>query len=65
VAAAAGVVLGSVSFVDRMRRALTDLKDNLDVRRESGQHRKLRSWLSLEGLWCILLSHLLVATIQG
>lgn len=46
--AAAGVVLGSERFVDRMRRGLTDLKENLDIRRESSQHRKLSSWVLLE-----------------
>ena len=46
--AAARAVLGSEGFVDRMRRSLNDMKENLDVRRESTQHRKLRSWHSLD-----------------
>ncbi|MBN2451256.1 MAG: transposase [Lentisphaeria bacterium] len=46
--AAAQTVLGSERFVGRMRRGLMDLKENLDVRRESSQHRKLSSWCSLE-----------------
>jgi len=45
--AAAGAVLGSESFIDRMRRGLNDVKENLDIRRESTQHRKLSSWHSL------------------
>jgi len=46
--AAARAVLGSERFVERMRRGLDDLKGNLDVRRESTQHRHLSSWLSLD-----------------
>jgi len=46
--AAAGVVVGSDRFIDRMRRGLTDLTENLDIRRESSQHRNLSSWVSLE-----------------
>ena len=46
--AAARAVLGSESFIDRMRRGLNDMKENLDVRRESTQHRQLASWCSLE-----------------
>lgn len=47
-AAAASAILGSESFVDRMRSGLNDLKENLEVRRESSQHRKLKEWYSLE-----------------
>ena len=46
--AAARAVLGSERFVDRMRRGLNDLKENLNVRRESTQHRRLTSWHSLD-----------------
>jgi len=46
--AAARAVLGSERFTDRMRRGLNDLKENLDIRRESSQHRKLMSWRSLD-----------------
>ena len=46
--AAARAILGSERFIDRMRRGLNDLKENLDVRRESSQHRKLSSWHALE-----------------
>jgi len=46
--AAARAVLGSERFVDRMSRGLNDLKENLEVRRESSQHRKLSSWAALE-----------------
>ena len=48
--AAARAVLGSERFVDRMRRGLKDIKENLDVRRESSQHCKLREWHSLEAV---------------
>ena len=33
---------------DRMRRGLNDLKENLDIRRESTQQRNLTAWHSLE-----------------
>lgn len=46
--AAARAVLGSERFTDRFRRGLNDLKENLDVRRESSQHRRLAAWVSLE-----------------
>ena len=48
--AAAGVVLGSEAFIDRIGRNLSDLKENLDVRRESSQHRKLSSWQPLDSV---------------
>jgi len=48
--AAAGAVLGSERFIDRMRRGLNGLTENLDIRRESSQHRKLNSWHSLEAV---------------
>jgi len=47
-AAAAQAVIGSDSFVDRVRRGLTDLAENVNVRRESVQQRTLRAWCSLE-----------------
>jgi len=46
--AAAQMVLGSDKFTDRLRRGLNDLKENLDIRRESSQHRRLRSWVDLD-----------------
>jgi len=46
--AAAGALIGGERFVDRMRRALSDLSENVNVRRESGQHRKLASWCALK-----------------
>lgn len=46
--AAALAVLGSERFTDRFRRGLNDLRENIEVRRESSQHRKLASWVSLE-----------------
>ncbi|MCF7855392.1 MAG: hypothetical protein K9N51_11390, partial [Candidatus Pacebacteria bacterium] len=46
--AAAEAVLGSEPFIDRMRRAMNDMKENLNVRRESTQQRRLMSWRSIE-----------------
>ncbi len=46
--AAARAVLGSERFTDRFRRGLNDLRQNIEVRRESSQHRKLAAWVSLE-----------------
>jgi REP element-mobilizing transposase RayT len=46
--AAARAVLGSEEFVDRMRRAMNDISENVNVRRESTQRRKLQSWCSLD-----------------
>lgn len=46
--AAARAVLGSQKFTDRFRQGLNDLKENLEVRRESSQHRKLAAWVSLD-----------------
>jgi len=48
--AAARAVLGSERFTDRLRRGLNDLKENLDLRRESSQHRRLAAWQSLESV---------------
>lgn len=45
---AARAVLGSERFTDRFSRGLNDLRENIEVRRESSQHRKLASWVSLE-----------------
>jgi REP element-mobilizing transposase RayT len=45
---AARAVLGSERFTDRFRRGLNDLRENIEVRRESSQHRKLASWVSLK-----------------
>lgn len=50
IAAAAQCLIGSDSFVDRMRRGLTDLSRNVNVRRESVQERALRAWCSLAQL---------------
>ena len=49
-AAAAGALIGGEGFIDRMRRALTDLSENVNVRRESAQQRRLASWCALERL---------------
>ncbi len=46
--AAAQAVLGSEEFVDRVKRGLKDLRDNVNVRRESTQRRRLDSWRDLE-----------------
>jgi REP element-mobilizing transposase RayT len=45
---AARAVLGSERFTDRFRRGLNDLRENIEVRRESSQHRKPASWVSLK-----------------
>jgi REP element-mobilizing transposase RayT len=47
-AAAAQTVIGSDRFVDRLRRGLTELSENLNLRREAGQHRALQAWVSLD-----------------
>jgi REP element-mobilizing transposase RayT len=47
-AAAAQAIIGSDSFVDRIRRGLTDLAENVNVRSESRQQRTLEAWCSLE-----------------
>ncbi len=47
-AAVAQTVIGSDSFVDRMRRGLADLAENVNVRRESAQQRALRAWCGLD-----------------
>lgn len=47
-AAVAGTLIGGERVIDRMRRALTELSENVNVRRESGQHRQLASWRALE-----------------
>ena len=47
-AAAAGGLIGGEAFIDRLRRALTDLSENVNVRRESAQQRRLASWCALE-----------------
>lgn len=49
-AASAQCLLGSDSFVDRIRRGLTDLSENLKIQRESVQQRALRSWFGFEEL---------------
>jgi hypothetical protein len=46
--AAARVVLGSEAFIDRMKRAMNDLKENLNIRRESTQQRHLMSWRTVD-----------------
>jgi len=48
--ASAQCLIGSDGFVDRIRRGLTDLSENLNIQRESVQQRALRSWFSLEEL---------------
>jgi len=46
-AAVAQTIIGSDSFVDRIRRALIDLAEDVNIRSESGQHRTLQAWRSL------------------
>ena len=46
-AAAAQAIIGSDSFVDRIRRGLTELAENVNIRGESRQRRKLQAWCSL------------------
>ena len=46
-AAVAQTIIGSDSFVDRIRRMLADLAEDINVRSESGQHRTLQAWCSL------------------
>ncbi|MCK5805926.1 MAG: transposase [Lentisphaeria bacterium] len=46
-AAVAQTIIGSDSFVDRIRRALTDLAEDVNIRSESGQRRTLQAWCSL------------------
>ena len=46
--AAAEVVLGNGAFIDRMRRAMNDMRENVNVRRESTQQRRLTSGRSLD-----------------
>ena len=46
-AAAAQTIIGSDSFVDRIRRGLTDLAENVNIRSESGQRRNLQAWCCL------------------
>ena len=40
-----------------MRRGLTDLKKNVNVRRESSEQRALASWLSLDELVGLVMTH--------
>jgi len=47
-AAAAQTAIGSDRFVDRLRRALTGLAEDVNVRREAMQQRALQAWVSLE-----------------
>jgi putative transposase len=46
--AAAQAVIGSDSFVDKIRRGLTDMTENLNLRSASAEQRKLLAWCSLE-----------------
>ena len=46
-AAAAQAIIGSDSFVDQIRRGLVDLAENVNIRGDSAQGRKLRAWCSL------------------
>jgi hypothetical protein len=48
--AAARAVLGGERFIDRLRRGLNDLGENLEIRRGSAQHRQLSSWIPLESV---------------
>jgi len=47
-AAAAQTTIGSDSFVERMRRGLTNLQENINVRGESNEQRALAAWVSFE-----------------
>ena len=47
-AAAAQAIIGSDSFVDRIRRGLADLADNVNTRSESRQRRALQAWCPLD-----------------
>ena len=46
--AAAQTVIGSDSFVDRIRHGLTDVAEDVNIRSESRQRRELLAWCSLE-----------------
>lgn len=45
--AAAQTIIGSESFIDRMRRAVADVAEKIAVRRECGRQIQLRSWCQL------------------
>ena len=45
--AVAQTVIGSDSFVDRVRRAVTSVSERASVRRECGQQIRLQSWCRL------------------
>ena len=49
-AAAAGSVLGSDSFVDKMRKAFVDIVENKERRRSLGAHDRLARWVSFDKL---------------
>jgi len=46
--ATARAILGSEGFVERIKRGLNDLAENLNVRRESTQQRQLASWDAID-----------------
>ena len=48
--AAAKAVLGSERFVDRIKGILNDMKENVNIRRESTQQRRLMSWWSVNDI---------------
>ena len=48
--AVAQCVIGSDSFVDRMRRSLSDAIENVSARQERGQEACLRAWVPVEEL---------------
>ncbi len=48
--AAAQTIIGSESFVDRMRRAVSDIAEKIAVRRECGRQVQLRSWCQLRSV---------------
>ena len=56
-AAAAQTVIGSDRFVDRLRRGLTELAENANVRREAGQQRALQAWIALEDVVAAVAAH--------
>lgn len=48
--AAAQTIIGSDSFVDRMRQAVSDVAEKVAVRRECGRQVQLRSWCLLRSV---------------
>jgi len=40
-----------------MRRGLTDMKENVNLRRESSEQRALASWVSLDDVLALVMAH--------